>query len=51
MEDAARAGARTIELNLEPSEVAAAFDEARQGPASAIVPAWVEEVLAAGGRR
>ncbi len=51
VEDAARAGARTIELNLEPSEVAAAFDEARQGPASAIVPAWVEEVLAAGGRR
>lgn len=50
VDDAARAGARTIELNLEPSEVAAAFDEARQGPASTIVPEWVAEVLAGGGR-
>jgi NAD-dependent deacetylase len=39
-------GARTLELNLEPSEGARMFDEARQGPASELVPAWVEEVLA-----
>lgn len=47
--EAARAGARTLELNLEPSEVALEFDEARQGPASRIVPDWVEAVLAAQG--
>ncbi|MEO0423555.1 MAG: NAD-dependent deacylase [Pseudomonadota bacterium] len=40
------AGAYTLELNLEPSEGASAFHQARQGPASALVPAFVEEVLA-----
>ena len=35
-------GIRTCELNLEPSDNAALFDEARYGPASAIVPAYVE---------
>ena len=40
------AGAATLELNLEPSEITPAFDEARHGPASQLVPAWVEEVLA-----
>jgi len=45
--EAAAAGAWTVELNLEPSEAAHAFDEARHGPASEIVPAWVEEILAA----
>lgn len=44
--EASAAGARTLELNLEPSEGAHWFDEARQGRASDIVPAWVEEVLA-----
>ncbi len=39
------AGARCLELNLEPSATAAGFDEARQGPASALVPAWVETLL------
>tara|TARA_B100002003_G_scaffold108049_1_gene100288 strand:+ start:226 stop:945 length:720 start_codon:yes stop_codon:yes gene_type:complete len=39
-------GARTLELNLEPSEGAHYFDEARNGLASEIVPAWVDEVLA-----
>ena len=39
-------GARTLELNLLPSEGSAWFDEARQGPATALVPAWVAEVLA-----
>lgn len=45
---AARAkGARTLELNLEPAANARLFDEARHGPASEIVPAWVAELLAA----
>lgn len=44
---ASRAGARTVELNLEPSEVASGFDEARYGPASVEVPRWVDEVLRA----
>ena len=37
-------GARTLELNLEPTELTRSFDEARHGPATAVVPAWVEEV-------
>jgi NAD-dependent deacetylase len=39
-------GARTLELNLDPSEGTAFFDEARHGPASRLVPEWVEELLA-----
>jgi NAD-dependent deacetylase len=39
-------GARTLELNLEPSEGASLFHDARYGPASHLVPAWVDEVLA-----
>jgi NAD-dependent deacetylase len=39
-------GARTLELNLDPSEGTAYFREARQGPASQLVPAWVDELLA-----
>ena len=42
---AAHAGAHTVELNLEPSEVASRFAEARYGPASVEVPRWVDEVL------
>lgn len=42
------AGAHTLELNLEPSAGTPLFDEARHGPATQLVPAWVEEVLAAG---
>lgn len=38
-------GARTLELNLEASEGAAHFDEAREGAASRLVPDWVAEVL------
>jgi len=38
--------AQTLELNLEPSHGAAAFDACRHGPASEIVPAWVDELLA-----
>ena len=37
------------ELNLEPSVVSGAFDERRYGPASEIVPAFVEELLAGRG--
>lgn len=40
-------GARTIELNLEPSDAAVPFDDARAGRASDLVPAWVDEVIAA----
>ncbi|MEL6542154.1 MAG: NAD-dependent deacylase [Pseudomonadota bacterium] len=40
-------GAQTLELNLEPSEGSATFHEARHGPASQFVPAWVDEVLSA----
>ena len=39
-------GARTLELNLEPSKGASWFHESRHGPAGTVVPAWVEEMLA-----
>jgi len=39
-------GADTLELNLAPSDVASAFADARYGPASEIVPAWVAEICA-----
>lgn len=42
---AGRRGARTLELNLLPSEGTHLFDDARHGPASALVPAWVDELL------
>lgn len=45
--DARELGARTLELNLERSQGSAWFDETRLGPASELVPAWVEEMLAA----
>ena len=38
-------GAETLELNLEPSSNASFFAESRNGKASEIVPAWVDEVL------
>jgi NAD-dependent deacetylase len=38
-------GARTLELNLEPSQGSAWFHESRTGPATKIVPEWVEEIL------
>lgn len=44
---AAAAGAHTIELNLAPSEITPLFDEVRHGPASVVVPDWVDEVLRA----
>ena len=38
-------GARTLELNLEPSQGSLWFNESCHGPATEVVPAWVEEVL------
>jgi NAD-dependent deacetylase len=43
---AAEGGARTLELNLDRSLGSRLFDETRLGPASEIVPAWVEAMLA-----
>ncbi|MGB0506151.1 MAG: NAD-dependent deacylase [Pikeienuella sp.] len=45
-QDAKRYGARTLELNLEPSDGASDFDEAQYGPATVVVPEWVEAMLA-----
>jgi NAD-dependent deacetylase len=39
-------GAHTVELNLEPSEGASLFAEAIHGPATEIVPAYVDRLLA-----
>lgn len=39
-------GADTLELNLDPSAGSIWFAESRMGPASELVPEWVEEVLA-----
>jgi NAD-dependent deacetylase len=43
--DARELGARTLELNLERSQGSQWFHESRLGPASKVVPAWVEEML------
>ncbi|MHA1568100.1 MAG: Sir2 family NAD+-dependent deacetylase [Alphaproteobacteria bacterium] len=49
VEEARRAaGAHTIELNLEPSEGASLFAEAIYGPATEVVPAYVDKLLAGG---
>ena len=45
VQEARAAGARGLELNLEPSEGSRFFHESRLGPASVLVPQWVEEVL------
>lgn len=45
--EAAAQGAHTVELNLEPSAVVSSFAETRFGPATEIVPAWVESLLSA----
>ena len=42
---AASSGARTLELNLETSEVSRFFDEVRSGPAAQLVPQWVAELI------
>ena len=43
--EARERGVSTLELNLERSEGSHWFDESRLGPASELVPEWVEEVL------
>jgi NAD-dependent deacetylase len=43
--EARRAGAKTLELNLEPSLGAGLFHQARTGKATDLVSAWVDEVL------
>ncbi|AIY15965.1 NAD-dependent protein deacylase [Pimelobacter simplex] len=45
VQHARRHGARTLELNLEPSEGSHFFHESRQGRAGELVPAWVREVF------
>ncbi|MEM9388050.1 MAG: NAD-dependent deacylase [Pseudomonadota bacterium] len=40
------AGAYTLELNLEPSQGASSFHQTRQGPASTLVPSFVDALLA-----
>lgn len=46
VEEARRAGARTVELNLRDSDMSHAFDDHITGPASRTVPAWVNRLLA-----
>lgn len=46
VQEARAAGAHTVELNLAASDVSRDFDARRLGPASDIVPAWVEDLLA-----
>ena len=45
VEEARRVGAKTLELNLETSLGSRWFDETRLGPASELVPEWVEQIL------
>ena len=45
VQEARSAGAHTLELNLEPSDGSHFFHESRHGPASVLVPAWVDAVL------
>lgn len=45
VELARRMGLRTVEINLEPSDNAHAFDDRRYGPATTTVPAFVAELL------
>ena len=45
VQEADRAGAHTVEINLEPSAVVSDFAETRFGPATQTVPAWVDEIL------
>lgn len=46
VEQARRAGAHTLEINLEPSQGHSLFTEKRYGPATEQLPRWVAELLA-----
>jgi NAD-dependent deacetylase len=48
VETARHVGAHTIEMNLAPSLGAIRFHDSRIGPAGALVPAWVTEMLVRG---
>jgi len=48
VQSARMAGARTVELNLEPSEGATLFEEAVYGPAGTVVPEWFGRLARAG---
>jgi NAD-dependent deacetylase len=43
--EAREKGIQTLELNLEPSHGSSWFTKSRHGPATEVVPAWVEEIL------
>ena len=45
VQTARHCGARTLEINLEPSIGSYLFDESRIGKAGDLVPAWVDELL------
>jgi NAD-dependent deacetylase len=45
VQDARRAGARTLEINLEPTQGAGLFEEGLYGPATETVPAFVDRLL------
>ncbi len=45
VEGAREAGAHTVELNLEPSDGARKFHDAIHGPATEVVPAYVDQLL------
>lgn len=47
VQTARMAGAHTVELNLEPSDGATLFAETHFGPATQLVPEWVDRILAA----
>jgi NAD-dependent deacetylase len=44
--EARRAGAHTVELNLEPSQNARDFGEGRYGPATQVVDEWTRDLIA-----
>jgi NAD-dependent deacetylase len=48
---ARRARIRTCEINLEPSDNARRFDEVLYGPATEVLPGWVERILDGWGVR
>lgn len=45
VQEAAAQGAETVELTLERSEISRAFDHRHFGPATEVVPRWVEALL------
>jgi NAD-dependent deacetylase len=42
---AGQAGAHCVEINLDPSDTTDLFDEHHHGPATEVVPAWVESLI------